>query len=197
MNHVTFLTQEVKDMLSFKPKTEAYKNMRTREHNVYERLFHHEKHEFWKGDKHGIHPDEEARISTNSKYTKQNQQFDSTIGVDDKAFRRALKATPSARSNTSSPSRGESDAAVERRGEHTLEYRHQMLGLMETCERWGTRMDDHSMRQWEQKMGRLGGQASQPSPSSASASRSPSPSPGMRGGEFSDSGQNWMSYNGR
>lgn len=165
MDHTSFLSQQQKAMLSFKPCTEKYTKSRERSQNVHERLFHHEKHEFWHGDKRGLHPDEEAAMSTRSRWVKKNQSADMHLGR-----RPSMKAvaTPS-RSRTPSPKkRGPA-------GELTIPYQHQMLGMMEACERWGKRVDDETVRQWDRRMGRPEQVSQASSAGSNGPSRSSSP----------------------
>lgn len=172
LNHVSFLTQQIKDMLKFKPETEKHEKLRKREQPVHERLFHHEKHEFWHGDKRGLHPDEEAATSTMPQWLKQNQDTDKTIGRSSMAFDYTM--------NPLSPkNRPKKVLDMTPAGETTLPYREQMLGIMEASERWGERVDEPTMKKWHERMGR--GEApespSRRSESHYSSSRSPSPNP--------------------
>jgi len=151
MNHIAKIAQEAQENISFRPdihESEDFGIHHKRKGTIHERLFHHDKHEYWHGDERGIGTGEMNALSTMPEWAD-------TTPTSEQISPQALKsekASPSA----ASPS---ADAQVKPapKGEVNVEYRQTLLGLMEACERWGTRVETEAQ-----------GMSRQVSPSTAS-----------------------------
>lgn len=138
MHHISHMVNEQEAALTFQPDDHdtddfqshlQHRNRCDTNVSVFDRLLHHDKHEYWHGDQRGISPGEEAHLSS------MPQWAEATFSPDQLPLQsgrqRATKVTPRA---GAVPDTGEA-------GDLTVEYRQTMLGLMEACERYGTNDD--------------------------------------------------------
>jgi hypothetical protein len=148
LNHITYLTQEAQAMFSSVPDISGsadYGIHHKRRGPIHERLFHHEKHAYWHGHERGIPADDEAKRSLMpewARYTPSDSSIQSPMTQSSPLLGQMPKATPSTRQQT--PADNAEDAGDGPKGEITVEYKNTLLGMMEACERWGSRMDDET-----------------------------------------------------
>lgn len=141
MNHIAKIAQECQQNTTFIPdihESGSYEMHHRREGGpIHERLFHHDKHEFWHGDARGVQTEELNALSIMPEWAGASPcpsgQSDQSIPSP---WERSAKGTPGP----------QEDTEQQPKGEVNVEYRQTLLGLMEACERWGTRVEAEGKR---------------------------------------------------